>query len=331
MAGMAFGVCVGLISARMGAGDRLAFFAGAAAAICPLAADVGIAMLEDRRVASLRASAAIAPELRDKTLIVRSPSDEASLAIGSMAFFQWIAFEPLKVITGAIDSITEPLSALVDNRRLFPTDENGKAIFFKNVGLTVSGLSQVLLGLGRVVLLGILICVELYTGVLLFAIASTLTLFLVPLILASNLVLCVAVGREVFLLGSLVQLSVEPTPPGRWHLHVIEPECPGEGEITWSGGYGGYAADRTGYELKHAIANCELVVVDHVIKFVCTPENDPEAFVDRRRVLFERLSGRNNAIKWEELRLLANHLRDRWKAWQGEDSLEEMAFGEPVE
>ena len=33
----------------------------------------------------------------------------------------------------------------------------------------------------------------------------------------------------------------------------------------------------------------------------------------------------------DELALKAKHLRGRWKDWQGEDSLAEMAFGVPIE
>jgi len=33
----------------------------------------------------------------------------------------------------------------------------------------------------------------------------------------------------------------------------------------------------------------------------------------------------------DELELIARRLRARWAEWQGEDSLHEMAFGEPTE
>jgi len=61
-------------------------------------------------------------------------------------------------------------------------------------------------------------------------------------------------------------------------------------------------------------------------------ENNPEAFVSRYRDAIARLEGapRDERIR-AEWRNVAKRLRARWREWQGEDSLNEMAFGEPVE
>jgi hypothetical protein len=61
-------------------------------------------------------------------------------------------------------------------------------------------------------------------------------------------------------------------------------------------------------------------------------ESNPEAFVSRYRDAIARLEGapRDERIRAEWLNV-AKRLRARWKDWQGEDSLHEMAFGEPEE
>jgi len=57
--------------------------------------------------------------------------------------------------------------------------------------------------------------------------------------------------------------------------------------------------------------------------------DDPEQIVERYRSLIGQLEiARDDAHKLE-VREAAKCLRDRWKDWQGEDSLHEMAFGEP--
>jgi hypothetical protein len=56
---------------------------------------------------------------------------------------------------------------------------------------------------------------------------------------------------------------------------------------------------------------------------------DPtEAVAAYRRVVTQRDAARDELAKTEFDRI-AQRLRDSWKEWQGEDSLHEMAFGEP--
>jgi len=48
-------------------------------------------------------------------------------------------------------------------------------------------------------------------------------------------------------------------------------------------------------------------------------------------IVRDTMSSRQAFQGQAEFRAIAQHLRDQWKAWQGEDSLHEMAFGERVE
>ena len=56
---------------------------------------------------------------------------------------------------------------------------------------------------------------------------------------------------------------------------------------------------------------------------------DPElAVADYRRVIAS-LNAATSEVDRYEHRTIAARLRVEWKTWQGEDSLHEMAFGEP--
>ena len=57
-------------------------------------------------------------------------------------------------------------------------------------------------------------------------------------------------------------------------------------------------------------------------------EMEPEQFVERYRGLLAQLDVVTDEAHRLEIRAAARGLRDRWKEWQGEDSLHEMAFGE---
>ena len=58
-------------------------------------------------------------------------------------------------------------------------------------------------------------------------------------------------------------------------------------------------------------------------------EREPEQVVERYRRLMAELETAKSESQRAELRESAMRLRHRWKEWQGEDSLHEMAFGEP--
>jgi hypothetical protein len=58
---------------------------------------------------------------------------------------------------------------------------------------------------------------------------------------------------------------------------------------------------------------------------------DPEPFVVRYRDLVNCRDESTGAAACEQLNVEIRQMGHRWKAWQGEDSLQEMAFGEPVE
>jgi hypothetical protein len=58
-------------------------------------------------------------------------------------------------------------------------------------------------------------------------------------------------------------------------------------------------------------------------------EMEPEQIVERYRSLIGQLEIATQDAHRAEVREAAKRLRDRWREWQGEDSLHEMAFGEP--
>lgn len=58
-------------------------------------------------------------------------------------------------------------------------------------------------------------------------------------------------------------------------------------------------------------------------------EMEPEQIVERYRSLIGQLEIATQDAHKAEVREAAKRLRDRWCEWQGEDSLHEMAFGEP--
>ncbi len=58
-------------------------------------------------------------------------------------------------------------------------------------------------------------------------------------------------------------------------------------------------------------------------------EMEPEQIDERYRSLIGQLEIATDGAYRAEIRDAARRLRDRWKEWQGEDSLVEMSFGEP--
>lgn len=58
---------------------------------------------------------------------------------------------------------------------------------------------------------------------------------------------------------------------------------------------------------------------------------DPEAAVTVYRRVIAQLESEMTEPGQVEFRRIALRLRETWKEWQGEDSLHEMAFGEPAE
>jgi hypothetical protein len=56
---------------------------------------------------------------------------------------------------------------------------------------------------------------------------------------------------------------------------------------------------------------------------------EPEPFVIEYRGVIAKLEAATSDIDRAEYRRIADGMKARWKRWQGEDSLHEMAFGEP--
>jgi hypothetical protein len=56
---------------------------------------------------------------------------------------------------------------------------------------------------------------------------------------------------------------------------------------------------------------------------------EPEQMVERYRGLIAQLQFATHDAHKAEVEQAARRLRNRWREWQGEDSLHEMAFGEP--
>lgn len=59
--------------------------------------------------------------------------------------------------------------------------------------------------------------------------------------------------------------------------------------------------------------------------------SDPNAYVLRYRALVERLEAEKDRKAKAKLKTRADVMKAAWKKWQGEDSLYEMAFGEPID
>jgi hypothetical protein len=62
-----------------------------------------------------------------------------------------------------------------------------------------------------------------------------------------------------------------------------------------------------------------------------TANFDPTRTLDLYRNIVEECDAASDDAEKAELQRLARLLRDAWKDWQGEDSLHDMAFGEPAE
>ena len=58
---------------------------------------------------------------------------------------------------------------------------------------------------------------------------------------------------------------------------------------------------------------------------------DPEHAVATYRQVIGKRDEQTTDPSWIEFNSVARRLRREWKEWQGEDSLHEMAFGEPQE
>ena len=58
---------------------------------------------------------------------------------------------------------------------------------------------------------------------------------------------------------------------------------------------------------------------------------DPARMVDEYRSVMINLDAERTDLGKAEFRAVAQRLRNLWAEWQGEDSLHEMAFGEPEE
>jgi hypothetical protein len=58
---------------------------------------------------------------------------------------------------------------------------------------------------------------------------------------------------------------------------------------------------------------------------------DPARIVEEYRSVMTKLDAERTDLGKAEFRAIAQRLRNLWAEWQGEDSLHEMAFGEPEE
>jgi hypothetical protein len=56
---------------------------------------------------------------------------------------------------------------------------------------------------------------------------------------------------------------------------------------------------------------------------------DAQGAVDDYRSIMDQLDAATSLEANDKYRGMAQRARHTWKAWQGEDSLHEMAFGEP--
>jgi hypothetical protein len=56
---------------------------------------------------------------------------------------------------------------------------------------------------------------------------------------------------------------------------------------------------------------------------------DAQGAVDDYRSIMDQLDAATSSEANDKYRGMAQHARQKWKAWQGEDNLHERAFGEP--
>jgi len=60
-------------------------------------------------------------------------------------------------------------------------------------------------------------------------------------------------------------------------------------------------------------------------------EANPEATIAKYRDALGRIETAADELGRAKWQGVARRLRQKWQEWQGEDSLHEMAFGEPIE
>jgi hypothetical protein len=58
---------------------------------------------------------------------------------------------------------------------------------------------------------------------------------------------------------------------------------------------------------------------------------DPARIVDQYRTVIDQLDAERTDLGKAEFQAIAQRLRSLWAEWRGEDTLHEMAFGEPEE
>jgi len=75
----------------------------------------------------------------------------------------------------------------------------------------------------------------------------------------------------------------------------------------------------------------ELLAEQDQIEWELGQPFNPEMLVADYRLVMGRLGDERTELGKADLQATAKRLRTLWKDWQGEDSLHEMAFGEPWE
>jgi hypothetical protein len=74
----------------------------------------------------------------------------------------------------------------------------------------------------------------------------------------------------------------------------------------------------------------QVLVATRDITMIERAESNPASIIERYRdviALLDAVPDERCKAEWQGV---ARRLRDRWKEWRGEDSLHEMAFGEPL-
>jgi hypothetical protein len=194
-------------------------------------------------------------------LLLRSPADETSFGLG---FAQALVWCDRKVMNFVEASCLWLLKKVKEGRkRLRADDVMGPligsvilvplciAFIFGLLYLGDLGLRAPACGLflGSVAVLGILLAVLSMSAI---GLAAALSVAAAPLLLLASAVLCIFGGLELSAIAPFIEVSVEPSPPGRWVIDQMKPPI----------------LSREG--LRHSLTHSDPVALDVITSWILT-------------------------------------------------------------
>jgi hypothetical protein len=233
----------------------------------------------ERRLKGLKIITNIDERISRKTLVLRTTTDEASLAIGSVTFLQWLLFVPYR----AADSvIQQPSDYLVDTVEwlvkrtvtgdLYKLSKRPKRWLLIPMFLLREWKRAIATGPVLVVALlfyGLAMAYFVLCALAMFFLCCLLTFLLLPLMIFQ----WVSQGGETALLSLITEVSVEPTPIGKWDLRVIEPplpvwEDPVVGSYAWYLSITNKVPPRVVRGLRHSFLYEDSETIDLIIAWI---------------------------------------------------------------